>query len=169
MLHIYHEIVYDTIDSMSQSTVVSFPQVIQHLSVLSPESSEKAQDSQVTVILSQGLDQVMTSLLLISFATHLLLKEGITISKLESSKYWDKNIVMLYGSSEFIITSHSEPNLKIDVWKTGGLSYFSPASTSPDMAQSADNINLITSRHMLTIVIRCNDMVYKSRHANPKH
>jgi hypothetical protein len=39
---------------MSQSTVVSYPQVIQQLS---PENSEKASDSQVSVILSQGLKQ----------------------------------------------------------------------------------------------------------------
>jgi hypothetical protein len=45
------------LDSMSQSTVVSYPQVIQQLS---PENSEKASDSQVSVILSQGLKQVMS-------------------------------------------------------------------------------------------------------------
>jgi hypothetical protein len=79
---------------MSQSTVVSYPQVIL-VQQLSPENSEKAQDSQVTVIPSQGLKQVMTSLLLIqvSFATQLLLKEGVTIPKLESSKYWDNKMV----------------------------------------------------------------------------
>ncbi len=114
---------------------------------LSKESSEKAQVSQVTVILSQGLKQVMTSLLLISFATQLLLKEGITL-QLKSSKYWDTKMVMLNGNSELIITMHSEPNWKIDVWKTGGFPYFSQASTSPDMTQSADNINLTTSRHV---------------------
>ena len=64
------------------------------------------------------------------------------------------------GNSEFIITIHSVPNWKIDVWKTGGLSYFSPASTSPDMTQSADNINLITSRHQSTTVIHFNDVVH---------
>ncbi len=37
------------------------------------------------MILGQGLKQVMTTLLLISFATQLLFKEGITIPKLESS------------------------------------------------------------------------------------
>ena len=59
------------------------------------------------MIHSQGLKQVMTSLLLISFATQLLLKEGITtIPKLESNKYWDNKMVMLYGNSEFIITVH---------------------------------------------------------------
>ena len=112
------------------------------------------------MILSQGLKQVMTSLLLISFDTQFLLKEGITIPKLESSKYWDNKMVMLYGNSEFIITVHSEPNWKIDVWKTGGFSYFSQASTSPDMTQSADNINFITSRHMSTTVIHYNDVVH---------
>jgi hypothetical protein len=85
------------------------------------------------MIHSQGLKQVMTSLLLISFATQLLLKEGITIPKLEPSKYWDNKMVMLYGNLEFIITVHSEPNRKIDAWKTGGFSYFSQALTSPDM------------------------------------
>ena len=150
------------LDSMSQSTVVSYPQVIQQLS---PENSEKASDSQVSVILSQGLKQVLNSLLLNSFAriaTQLLLKEGITIPKLESSKYWDNKMVMLYGNSEFIITVHSEPNWKIDVWKTRGFSCFSQASTSPDMTQSADNINFITSRHMSTTVIRYNDVVHNA-------
>ncbi len=149
------------LDSMSQSTVVSRPQVIQQLS---QEISEKVQDSQVTAILSQGLKQVMTSLLLISFATQLLWKEGITIPKLESSKYWDNKMVMLYGSSEFIITIHSEPNWKIDVWERGGLSFFSPASASPGMTQSADNIVLITSRNMSmsTTAIRYNDVVHNA-------
>ena len=104
----------------------------------------------------------MTSLLLTSLATHLLLKGVITIPELESGKYWDNKMLMLYGNSEFIITIHSEPNWKIDVWKTGGLSYFPQASTSPDMTQSADNSNLITSRHMLTIVIRYNDVVHNA-------
>ena len=45
------------LDSMSQSAVVSYPQVLQQLST---ESSEKAKDSQVSVILSQGLKQVMS-------------------------------------------------------------------------------------------------------------
>ena len=71
-------------------------------------------------------------------------------------------MVMLYGNSEYIITVYSEPNWKIDVWKTGGFSYFSQASTSPDMTQSADNINFITSRHMLTTVIRYNDVVHSA-------
>jgi hypothetical protein len=68
----------------------------------------------------------MTSLLLISFATQLLLKEGITIPELESSRYWDNKMVMvmLYGNSEFIITIHSKPNWKIDVLEKGGVSYF---------------------------------------------
>ena len=147
------------LDSMSQSTVVSGPQVKQQLS---PGNSEKARYSQVTVILSHGLKQVMTLLLLLSFATQLFRKEGITTPKLESSKYWDNTMVMLNASSEFIIATHSEPNWKIDVWKTGGLSYFSPASTSPDMTQPADNINLITTRHMSTTVIRYNDVVHNA-------
>ncbi len=104
----------------------------------------------------------MTSLLLISFATQFWLKEGITIPKLESSKYWDNKMVMLYGNSEFIITVHSEPNWKIYVWKTGGLSHISQALTSPDMTQSADNIDLTTSRHFSTTVIRYNDVVHKA-------
>jgi len=61
------------LDSMSQSTVVSYPQVIQQLS---PENSEKASDSQVSVILSQGLKQVLSSLLLISFAIQLFVEGG---------------------------------------------------------------------------------------------
>ena len=39
------------LDSMSQSTVVSYPQVLEQLST---ENSDKAKDSQVAVILSQG-------------------------------------------------------------------------------------------------------------------
>ena len=108
---------------------------------------------------AKGSKQVLSALLLISFATQLLLKEGITTSKHESS--WDTvTIIILFGNSEFIITIHSVPNWKIDVWKTGGLSYSSPASTSPDMTQSADNINLITSRHSSTTVIHFNDVVH---------
>ena len=42
------------LDSMSQSAVVSYPQVLQQLST---ESSEEAKDSQVNAILSQGLKQ----------------------------------------------------------------------------------------------------------------
>ena len=77
------------LDSMSQSAVVSYPQVLQQLST---ESSEKAKDSQVNAILSQGLKHVLSALLLISFATQLLLKEGITTSKYESS--WDTVVIL---------------------------------------------------------------------------
>ena len=142
------------LDSMSQSTVVSSPPVTHQQS---SRNSEKAPSGHVTVTLSHGLKQVMTSLLLLSFANQLLRKEGITIPKLESSKYW---MVMPNGNSEFIIATHSEANWKIDVWKTGGLSYFSPASTSLDMTQPADNINFITTRHTSTTVIRYNDVVH---------
>ena len=70
-------------------------------------------------------------------------------------------MVIIFGNLEFItIHSVTVPNWNIDVWKTGGLSYFSPASTSPDMTQSADNIKLITSRHSLTTVIHFNDVVH---------
>jgi hypothetical protein len=72
------------------------------------ENSKKAQESQVTVILSYGLKKVMTLLVLSSFTKHLLRKVDITLPKLESSKYWDTTIVMLImmvGNSEFIITS----------------------------------------------------------------
>ena len=68
--------------------------------------------------------------------------------------YWDNTMVMFM---EFIIAIHSEPNWKIDVWKTGGLLYSSPASTSPDMTQPADNINVITTMSMT--VIQTNDVV----------
>ena len=44
------------LDSMSQSAVVSYPQVLQQLST---ESSEEAKDSQVNAILSQGLKHVV--------------------------------------------------------------------------------------------------------------
>ena len=83
---------------------------------LSQESSEKAHVSQVTVILSHGLKQVMTLLVLLSFATQLLRKEGSTVPELQSSKYWDTTIVMLNWQSEFI---HSFTDWRIDVWKTG--------------------------------------------------
>ena len=46
------------LDSMPQSTVVSYSQMVQQLS---QESSEKAHDSQVTVILSLWLKQVIAS------------------------------------------------------------------------------------------------------------
>ena len=45
------------LDSMSQPAVVSYPQVLQQLST---ENSEEAKDSQVNVILSQGLKQVLS-------------------------------------------------------------------------------------------------------------
>ena len=61
-------------------------------------------------------------------------------------------MVILFGNSEFIITIQSVPNWKIDVWKTVGLSYFSLASTSPDMTQSAVNINKITSVRLRSLV-----------------
>ena len=44
------------LDLMPLSAVVSYPQVLQQLST---ESGEKAKDSQVNVILSQGLKQVI--------------------------------------------------------------------------------------------------------------
>ena len=124
---------------------------------LSPESSEKARNSQVTAILSKGLKQVMTLLLLLRFATQLLRKEGISVPELQSSKYWDATIVMLNWHSEFI---HSDTNWKIDVWKTGGLLFFPTASISSDMTQPADNIILITTRHMSKTVIPNNDVVH---------
>jgi hypothetical protein len=109
---------------------------------------------------ASGFKQVMTSLVLLSFATQLSRKEGIIIPKLQSSEYWDNTMVMLNENSEFILATHSETNWKIDVWKTGGLSYFSPASTSPDMTQPADNINSITTRHESKTVVQNNDVVY---------
>ena len=85
------------------------------------------------------------------------MKGGDFYPMLVSRYYWDNTTVMLMA---FIIIIHSEPNWKVDVWKTGGFSYFSPASTSPDMTQPADNMNLITTRHMSTTVIRYNDVVH---------
>ena len=57
--------------------VASYPQGMQQLS---QANCEKARYSQVTVIHSHGLKQVMTLLVLLSFATstQLLRKEGIT-------------------------------------------------------------------------------------------
>ena len=82
---------------------------------------------------------------------------------LESSKFWHTTIALLTnGITEFIVTIHSESNWKIDVLKTGGLLvlYFSLASTSPDMTQPADNINVNTTRHLSTTVIHYNGVVY---------
>ena len=137
--------------------VASYPQVMQQLL---QGNSEKARYSQVTVIHSHGLKQVMTLLVLLSFATstQLLRKEGITDYKLDSSKRWDTTaMVTLNGHSEFI---NPEIFWKIDVWKTGGLLCFSPASTSSDMTQPADNIKLITTRHMSKTVTHDNGVVY---------
>ena len=135
---------------MSQSTCQQSAVMQQRLQ----ESSEKAHNSQVTTIHSHGLQQVMTSLVLLSVATQLSRKEGITIPEPKSSKYLDNT--MLLPNSEFIpsLATHPETDWKIDVWKTGGLSYFSPASTSLDMTQPADNINLITTRHMSKTVVQ---------------
>jgi len=110
--------------------------------------------------IASGFKQVMTSLVLLSFATQLSRKEGITIPKPEYREYWDNTMVLLNENSEFILATHSETNWKIDVWKTGGLLYFSPASTSPDMTQPADNINLITTRHLSKTVVHNNGVVY---------
>ena len=63
---------------------------------------------------------------------------------------------------EFIIATHSESNWKIDVWKTGGLPYFPPASTSPDMTQPANNSNATTTRHMSTTVVHNNGVVHSA-------
>ena len=110
--------------------------------------------------IASGFKQVMTSLVLLSFATQLSRKEGITIPKITSSEHWDNTMVMLNENSEFILATHSKTNWKIDVWKTGGSIYFSPASTSPDMTQPADNINSITTRHESKTVVQNNDVVY---------
>jgi hypothetical protein len=64
--------------------VASYPQVMQQLL---QGNSEKARYSQVTVIHSHGPKQVMTLLVLLSFATstQLLRKEGIADSSLIQS------------------------------------------------------------------------------------
>ena len=56
--------------------------------------SKQAQQSQVNVIPSYKLKQVLSSLVLSSFATQLSRKEGNTISKLESSKFWNATMVL---------------------------------------------------------------------------
>ncbi len=129
---------------------------------LSQGNSEKASYSQVTVIHSHGLKQVMTLLVLLSFATstQLLRKEGITDYKLDLSKRWDTTAMpMLSGHSEFI---NPEIFWKIDVLKTVRVLCFSPASTShgSDMTQPADNIKSITTRHMSKTVTHYNGVVY---------
>ena len=91
-------------------------------------------------------------------------KEGVTVLMLESSKYWNITMAVIFViamvKSDFIIVTHLETSWKIDVWKTGGLLYFSPASISLDMTQPADNINSTNTRHMFTTVIRYNDVVH---------
>ena len=139
--------VYSAIMSVRYSAVVNRTHVIMIL-------------FRSALAIASGFKQVMTSLVLLSFATQLSRKEGIIIPKLQSSEYWDNTMVMLNENSEFILATHSETNWKIDVWKTGGLSYFSPASTSPDMTQPADNINSITTRHESKKVVQNNDVVY---------
>ncbi len=53
-----------------------------------------------------------------------------------------------------LLSQSNQPHRKIDAGKTGWLSFFSQASNCPDITQPADNINLITLRHMSTTVIR---------------
>ena len=83
------------------------------------------------------------------------------LPNLESSKFRHTAIALLLtnGIMEFIVTIHSESNWKIGVLKTGGLIYFSLASTSPDMTQPADNINLVTTRHLSKTMNRTNDVI----------
>ena len=150
------------LDSMPQSTVVSYPQVIGNCH---RKTVRRLYDSQVSVILTPGFKQVTTLLSTPSFATQLLRKEGITVPKLQSSKYRDTTIVMLNWQSEFI---HPTTDWKIDVRKTGGLLLFPTTSTSSDMTQPADNIKLITTRHMSKTVTHDNGGLYCSRHADPK-
>ena len=83
---------------------------------------------------------------------------------LESSKYVDTIIIiamiaMINVNSEFIIAIHSVTNWNIDELKMGGIVSFSPASTSLDMTQPADNINLVTTRHLSKTMDRTNDVV----------
>jgi hypothetical protein len=89
------------------------------------------------------------------------MKGGDYYPQLVSSNCWDTTMGILKVMLAFIIIIHSEPNWKIDVWKTGGL-YSSPTSTSPGMTQPADNINLITTRHLSTTVVHINDVVHNA-------
>ena len=123
--------------------------------------SKQAQESQVNVIPSYKLKQVLSSLVLSSFATQLSRKEGNTISKLESSKFWNVTIVLTQvfnGNLEFIINVPSETFWKFNAWKTGGLIYFPTALTSLAMTQPADNNNSTTARHLSTTVSYRNDV-----------
>ena len=123
--------------------------------------SKQAQESQVNVIPSYKLKQVLSSLVLSSFATQLSRKEGNTISKLESSKFWNVTIVSIQvfnGNLEFIINVLLETFWKFNAWKTGGLIYFPTALTSLAMTQPADNNNSTTARHLSTTVSYKNDV-----------
>ena len=121
--------------------------------------SKQAQQSQVNVIPSYKLKQVLSSLVLSSFATQLSRKEGNTISKLESSKFWNATMVLtLNGNLEFIINVLSGTFWTFNAWKTGGLIYFPTALTSLDMTQPADNNNSTTARHLSTTVSYKNDV-----------
>jgi hypothetical protein len=67
--------------------------------------------------------------------------------KLESSKFRHAATAFLtYGIATSIIAIHSETNLKIDIMKTGGISYFFQTLTSLDITQpaSVDNIDVNT-------------------------
>ena len=113
------------------------------------------------MIPSYKLKQVLSSLVLSSFATQLSRKEGNTISKLESSKFWNVTIVLTQvfnGNLEFIINVPSETFWKFNAWKTGGLIYFPTALTSLAMTQPADNNNSTTARHLSTTVSYKNDV-----------
>ena len=60
-----------------------------------------------------------------NFAMYLPRKEGSSVPKLDSSKYWDTAIgILLPSISGFIISNYTETALEIDAWKTGGLLYF---------------------------------------------
>ena len=63
------------LDSMSQSAVVSYPQVLQQLST---ESSEKAKDSQVNAILSQGLEHSLLKGVSLPAPLHTLLNHWVS-------------------------------------------------------------------------------------------
>ncbi len=87
-----------------------------------------------------------------NFAMYLPRKEGTSVPKLDSSKYWDKAIGMLLPSiSGFIISNCTETALEIDAWKTGGLLYF-PALIILTCTRSETSVNPFSDILSTTVV-----------------
>ncbi len=100
------------LDSMSQSTAVSYSQMVQQLS---QESSEKAHDSQVTVILSLTAKQVIASL--IAQQLHLLRMS----TSMKGGDHWDNTMVMFM---EFIVANPFRTKLENRCMENGRVVIF---------------------------------------------